>query len=101
MKDYKNLTDQELLYIIDTEDVTLFQSNLKDLKELAKTDSDFQQRLRDLKKKNKDLVISSGNEVISLLEQVILTASDEAKPQLQQSLDNLKKIVEAHLNLPD
>ena len=97
MKDYKNLTDQELLDIIDTEDVT----NLKDLKELAKTDSDLQQRLRDLKKKNKDLVISSGNEVISLLEQVILTASDEAKPQLQQSLDNLKKIVEAHLNLPD
>ena len=97
MKDYKNLTDQELLDIIDTEDVT----NLKDLKELAKTDSDLQQRLRDLKKKNKDLSISSGNEIISLLEQVILTASDEAKPQLQQSLDNLKKIVEAHLNLPD
>ena len=97
MKDYKNLTDQELLDIIDTEDVT----NLKDLKELAKTDSDFQQRLRDLKKKNKDLSISSGNEIISLLEQVILTASDESKPQLQQSLDNLKKIVEDHLNLPD
>ena len=97
MKDYKNLTDQELLDIIDTEDVT----NLKDLKELAKTDSDLQQRLRDLKKKNKDLSISSGNEIISLLEQVILTASDEAKPQLQRSLDNLKKIVEAHLNLPD
>ena len=97
MKDYKNLTDQELLDIIDTEDVT----NLEDLKELAKTDSDFQQRLRDLKKKNKDLSISSGNEIISLLEQAILTASDEAKPQLQQSLDNLKKIVEDHLNLPD
>jgi hypothetical protein len=97
MKDYKNLTDQELLDIIDTKDVT----NLEDLKELAKTDSDFQQRLRDLKKKNKDLSISSGNEIISLLEQAILTASDEAKPQLQQSLDNLKKIVEAHLNLPD
>ena len=97
MKDYKNLTDQELLDIIDTKDVT----NLEDLKELAKTDSDFQQRLRDLKKKNKDLSISSGNEIISLLEQVILTASDESKPQLQQSLDNLKKIVESHLNLPD
>ena len=97
MKDYKNLTDQELLDIIDTEDVT----NLEDLKELSKTDSDFQQRLRDLKKKNKDLSISSGNEIISLLEQAILTASDEAKPQLQQSLDNLKKIVEDHLNLPD
>ena len=51
MKDYKNLTDQELLYIIDTEDVTLFQSNLKDLRELAKTDSDFRQRLLDLKNK--------------------------------------------------
>ena len=97
MKDYKNLTDQELLDIIDTKDVT----NLEDLKELAKTDSDFQQRLRDLKKKNKDLSISSGNEIISLLQQAILTASDEAKPQLQQSLDNLKKIVEDHLNLPD
>ena len=100
MKDYKNLTDQELLDIIDSindENITDF----KGLKELAKTDSDFQQRLRDLKKENKDLSISSGNEVISLLEQVILTASDEAKPQLQQSLDNLKKIVEAHLNLPD
>ena len=88
MKNYKNLSDQELFDIIDSSDIT----DLKELKKLSKTDSNFRERLSELRKKNKDLGTENQNEIISLLEQSILTATYEAKPKLEQSLANLKKI---------
>ena len=88
MKNFKNLSDQELFDIIDSSNIT----DLKELKKLSKTDSNFRERLLDLKKKNKDLGTENQNEIISLLEQSILTATHEVKPQLEQSLANLKKI---------
>lgn len=88
MKNYKNLSDQELFDIIDSSDIT----DLKELKKLSKTDSNFRERLSELRNKNKDLGTENRNEIISLLEQSILTATYESKPKLEQSLANLKKI---------
>jgi hypothetical protein len=45
MNDYKNLTDKELLDMIDSEDFP----KIKEMQVLAKTDSEFADRLLDLK----------------------------------------------------
>ena len=51
MIDYKNLTDQELLDMIDSEDYPKI-GVIKEMQVLAKTDSEFVDRLLDLKIKS-------------------------------------------------
>lgn len=51
MIDYKNLTDKELLDMIDSEDYPKI-AVIKEMQVLAETDSEFADRLLDLKIKN-------------------------------------------------
>lgn len=52
MIDYKNMSDQELLELIDSEDYPK-SPVIKEMQVLAQTDSEFADRLLDLKIKNK------------------------------------------------
>jgi len=73
MIDYKNLTDDELLEIIDSQD-----DSYEEMRSAAQTDSEFRGRLINLKVKNK----SEANDILETLE-----------PRTEWVIDSLNKLL--------
>jgi DNA-binding GntR family transcriptional regulator len=83
----KNLSDSELLEIIDTVDID--DPNFKQISQLAKVDGKFRARMYQLKAENKSDSIKSRQELIKALEDNIKSAPEAMKPHLQATLDRL------------
>lgn len=89
MIDYKNLTNEELLEIIDSGDTG---KQFKEIKLLCQADSEFRSRIVDLKVQNKQDQKENESSLIEVLEKCILEAPEEVKPKIQELLDSYKKI---------
>lgn len=86
MIDFKSLTDEELLDMIDSEDYPK-STVIKEMQVLAQTDSEFADRLLDLKIKNKS---------------TIRTKSQNTGPGTQWVIDDLNKLLNSlPLNAPN
>jgi len=89
MIDYKNLTDEEILSII--EENELNSKVFSEMKKITKEDSDFANRLLDLKIKNKSTLYTIDGEQHSLSE-----------PGTQWVIDDLNKLLKTlPLNSPN
>ena len=88
-QELKNLSDSELIKIIDTGDIN--DPNFKQISQLAKVDGDFRARMYQLKADNKKDSIKSRQELIKSLEDNIKSADDNMKPHLQATLDRLSQ----------
>ena len=88
-QELKNLSDSELIKIIDTGDIN--DPNFKQISQLAKIDGDFRARMYQLKADNKKDSIKSRQELIKSLEDNIKSADDNMKPHLQATLDRLSQ----------
>ena len=86
-QELKNLSDSELIKIIDTGDIN--DPNFKQISQLAKTDGEFRARMYQLKADNKKDSIKSRQELIKALEDNIRSAPEQMKPHLQATLDRL------------
>jgi hypothetical protein len=87
MRDYKNLTNSELLSIIDSAEVN--HKEFKEISNLAKTDMEFRARILEIQFGNKQ----DSYNLIEVLENVIDEASEDVKPDIQEILDSFKKII--------
>jgi hypothetical protein len=90
--DYKNLSDEKLIEIIDT----LNNDQLKELSELVKIDTEFAERLKNLRSINKGEL----NEVPDLVDDFIdlLIESKNKGNDIQSTIDNMERLVSI---LPD
>ena len=86
-QEIKNLSDSELLEIIDAGDID--DPNFKQISQLAKVDGEFRARMYQLKADNKKDSIKSRQELIKALEDNIKSAPEQMKPHLQATLDRL------------
>ena len=86
-QEIKNLSDSELLEIIDAGDIN--DPNFKQISQLAKVDGEFRARMYQLKADNKKDSIKSRQELIKALEDNIKSATEQMKPHLQATLDRL------------
>jgi len=91
MRDYKNLTNSELLSIIDSAEVN--HKEFKEISNLAKTDMEFRARILEIQFGNKQDQKEKSYNLIEVLENVVDEASEDAKPKIQESLDRIKKII--------
>ena len=91
MRDYKNLTNSELLSIIDSAEVN--HKEFKEISNLAKTDMEFRARILEIKFGNKQDQKEIEYTLLEVLENVVNEASEDAKPKIQESLDRIKKII--------
>jgi hypothetical protein len=91
MRDYKNLTNSELLSIIDSAEVD--NKEFKEISNLAKTDMEFRARILEIQFGNKQDQKENSYNLIEVLENVVDEASEDAKPKIQESLDRIKKII--------
>jgi len=87
MRDYKNLTNSELLSIIDSAEVD--NKEFKEISNLAKTDMEFRARILEIKFGNKQDL----KNLTEVLENAIDEASKDSKPYIQEILDRIKKII--------
>jgi DNA-directed RNA polymerase subunit F len=87
MRDYKNLTNSELLSIIDSAEVD--NKEFKEISNLAKTDMEFRARILEIKFGNKQDL----KNLTEVLENAIDEASKDAKPDIQEIIDRIKKII--------
>jgi hypothetical protein len=87
MRDYKNLTNSELLSIIDSAEVD--NKEFKEISNLAKTDMEFRARISEIKFGNKQDL----KNLTEVLENAIDEASKDAKPDIQEILDRFKKTI--------
>ena len=85
----KNLSDSELLEIIDTGDID--DPNFKQISQLSKVDGEFRARMYQLKADNKKDSIKSRQDLIKSLEDNIKSAPEGMKPYLQATLDRLSE----------
>ena len=90
MTDYKNLTNEELLEIIDSGDAD--RKEFQQIKLLTKTDPEFRSRIVELKVQNKKDQKGSESALIEVLEKALSEASEDVKPKIQERLDAIKKI---------
>ena len=90
MTDYKNLTNEELLEIIDSGDAD--RKEFQQIKLLTKTDPEFRSRIVELKVQNKKDQKGNESALIEVLEKALSEASESAKPKIQERLDAIKKI---------
>jgi predicted RNA-binding protein with RPS1 domain len=86
-QEIKNLSDSELLQIIDDSDIN--NPNFKQISQLAKVDGEFRARIYQLKDDNKSDSIKTRQELIKALEDNIKSGPEEIKPNLQTTLDKL------------
>ena len=86
-QEIKNLSDSELLEIIDAGDID--DPNFKQISQLAKVDGEFRARMYQLKADNKSDSIKTRQELIKALENNIKSAPEQMKPHLQATLDRL------------
>ena len=91
MRDYKNLTNSELLSIIDSAEVD--NKEFKEISNLAKTDMEFRARILEIQFGNKQDQKENRYNLIEVLENAVDEASEDAKPKIQESLDRIKKII--------
>jgi len=88
MIDYKNMSDQELLDVIDSEDCPK-SPVIKEMQVLAQTDSEFADRLLDLKIKNKSTIRTKSQ-------------NTHTGPGTQWVIDDLNKLLNSlPLNAPN
>lgn len=88
MIDYKNMSDQELLDMIDSEDYPK-STVIKEMQVLAQTDSEFADRLLDLKIKNKSTIRTKSQ-------------NTHTGPGTQWVIDDLNKLLNSlPLNAPN
>lgn len=96
MMDYKNLTDSVLLAIIDCYARSLpiepNDKEFEELKELAKNDPEFRDRLVVLQVQNLQDAIQISDSFFALLEKAISEAPEDVKSKIQESLDRYKRI---------
>ena len=90
MTDYKNLTNEELLEIIDSGDAD--RKEFQQIKLLTKTDPEFRSRIVELKVQNKKDQKGSESALIEVLQKALSEASEDVKPKIQERLDAIKKI---------
>lgn len=90
MTDYKNLTNEELLEIIDSGDAD--RKEFQEIKLLTQTDPEFRSRIVDLKVQNKKDQKGNESALIEVLEKALSEASEDVKPKIQERLDRIKKI---------
>lgn len=91
MIDYKNMSDQELLDMIDSEDYPK-SPVIKEMQVLAQTDSEFADRLLDLKIKNKSTIRTKSQN----------TGNAVTGPGTQWVIDDLNKLLNSlPLNAPN
>lgn len=90
MTDYKNLTNEELLEIIDSGDAD--RKEFQQIKQLTQTDPEFRSRIVELKVQNKKDQKGSESALIEVLEKALSEASEDVKPKIQERLDAIKKI---------
>jgi hypothetical protein len=86
-QEIKNLSDSELLQIIDAGDINDF--NFKQISQLAKVDGEFRARIFQLKADNKSDSIKTRQELIKALEDNIKSAPEGMKPHIQATFDRL------------
>jgi hypothetical protein len=91
MRNYKNLTNSELLSIIDSAEVN--HKEFKEISNLAKTDMEFRARILEIQFGNKQDQKEIEYTLLEVLENVVNEASEDAKPKIQESLDRIKKII--------
>jgi hypothetical protein len=87
-QELKNLSDSELLEIIDKSDIK--DPNFKQISQLAKVDGEFRARIDQLQADNKKDIIKY-HQLIKSLENDIKSAPEAIKVHLQAQLDRLIK----------
>lgn len=98
-QELKNLSDSELIKIIDTSDIN--DPNFKQISQLVKVDGDFRARMSQLKADNKNDRIEAREDLIKALEDNIKSADDNMKPYLQAQLDRLQAALNGKLHEKD
>lgn len=90
-QELKNLSDSELIKIIDDANDTDAMALTEQIGQLVKTDGEFRARIHQLKAHNKNDIIESRQALIKSLEDNIKSADDNMKPHLQAFLDRLSQ----------
>jgi len=93
MKNYKTLSDEDLLSIIDSSKPN--SKEFQELKDLSKTDQEFRIRMENIKIENKNKASDSLTEFNDILLQLKYEGiDDDVKIKIKETLDRVQNILE-------
>jgi len=93
MKNYKTLSDEDLLSIIDSSKPN--SKEFQELKDLSKTDQEFRIRMENIQLENKNKASDSLTEFNDILLQLKdQEIDDDVKIKIKETLDKVQNILE-------
>jgi hypothetical protein len=93
MKNYKTLSDEALLSIIDSSKPN--SKEFQELKDLSKTDQEFRIRMKNIQLENKNKASDSLTEFNDILLQLKYEGiDDDVKIKIKETLDKVQNILE-------
>ena len=93
MKNYKTLSDEDLLSIIDSSKPN--SKEFQELKDLSKTDQEFRIRMENIQLENKNKASDSLTEFNDILLQLKdQEIDDDVKIKIKETLDRVQNILE-------